>query len=84
LYHSPENVYTLQKIGSPEVALFTYLLVFFALRMSKVSYIGALRESGILFSTLYGTFWLRESHGRQKMVGAILIFVGVFSIGLSK
>src|SRR4030042_1421369 len=66
------------------LALFTYLLVLFAMQMSKVSYIVALRESGILFSALYGTFWLRESHRNQKIVGAILIFLGVFFIGLSR
>jgi drug/metabolite transporter (DMT)-like permease len=66
------------------LSLFTYLLVLFAMQMSKVSYIVALRESGILFSALYGTFWLRESHRDQKIVGAILIFLGVFSIGVSR
>jgi drug/metabolite transporter (DMT)-like permease len=66
------------------LSLFTYLLVLFAMQMSKVSYIAALRESGILFSALYGTLWLQESHVNQKIAGAILIFWGVVFIGLSK
>ncbi len=66
------------------LALFTYLLVLFAMQMSQISYIVALRESGILFSALYGTLWLRESHGLHKIIGAVLIFFGVFSIGLSQ
>jgi len=77
-----KNKYTILAVGF--LALFTYLLVLFAMQMSKVSYIVALRESGILFSALYGTFWLRESHFRQKIVGAIMIFLGVSFIGLSK
>jgi len=77
-----KNKYAILTVGF--LALFTYLLVLFAMQMSKVSYIVALRESGILFSALYGTFWLRESHRDQKIVGAILIFLGVFSIGLSR
>jgi drug/metabolite transporter (DMT)-like permease len=76
------NKHTILAVGF--LSLFTYLLVLFAMQMSKVSYIVALRESGILFSALYGIFWLRESHGNQKIVGAILIFLGVFSIGISK
>ena len=77
-----KNKYAILAVGF--LALFTYLLVLFAMQMSKVSYIVALRESGILFSALYGTFWLHESHRDQKIVGAILIFLGVFSIGLSR
>jgi drug/metabolite transporter (DMT)-like permease len=77
-----KNKHTILAVGF--LALFTYLLVLFAMKMSKVSYIAALRETGILFSALYGAFWLRESHVRQKIVGSILIFCGVFSIGLSK
>jgi drug/metabolite transporter (DMT)-like permease len=77
-----KNKHTILAVGF--LALFTYLLVLFAMQMSKVSYIVALRETGILFSALYGAFWLREGHVRQKIVGAILIFCGVFSIGFSK
>jgi len=65
------------------LSLFTYLLVLFAMQMSKISYVTALRESGIVFSARYGTFWLQEKHGRQKLAGAVLVFLGVFLIGLS-
>jgi drug/metabolite transporter (DMT)-like permease len=77
-----KNKHTILAVGF--LTLFTYLLVLFAMQMSQVSYIVALRETGILFSALYGTFWLREGHVKQKIVGAILIFYGVFFIGLSK
>ncbi|RMF90118.1 MAG: hypothetical protein D6736_07325 [Nitrospinota bacterium] len=66
------------------LALFTYLLILFALRMSKVSYVVALRESSILFASLYGILWLHEEAGRQKFVGAFLIFAGAVCIGLSR
>lgn len=66
------------------LAFFTYLLILFALQMAKVSYVAAIRESSILFTTLYGTLWLRERYGRQKFLGTILIFLGVVFIGLSK
>ncbi|RMF93816.1 MAG: hypothetical protein D6736_01165 [Nitrospinota bacterium] len=66
------------------LALFTYLLILFALRMSKVSYVVALRESSILFASLYGILWLQEEAGRQKFIGAFLIFAGAVCIGLSR
>jgi len=65
------------------LVLFTYTMVLFAMRMSKVSYVVAVREVSIVFSAYYGVIWLREQHGRQKLVGAILIASGVVLIGLS-
>jgi drug/metabolite transporter (DMT)-like permease len=66
------------------LVLFTYSMVLFAMRMSKVSYVVAVREVSIVFSAYYGIIWLGEQHGRQKLVGAILIASGVVLIGLSK
>jgi drug/metabolite transporter (DMT)-like permease len=66
------------------LCLFTYLMILFALRMSKVSYVAAVREISIVLSTYYGIVLLGEKHGKQKLVGAVLIALGVVSIGLSK
>ncbi|MDI7261023.1 MAG: SMR family transporter [Thermodesulfobacteriota bacterium] len=77
-----KNMGTILAVGF--LTVFTYLLVLFAMQMSKLSYVVALRESSILFSVLYGTLWLREEYDRQKLLGAVLIFLGVFFIGLSK
>jgi drug/metabolite transporter (DMT)-like permease len=66
------------------LVLFTYMLILFAMRLSKVSYVVALRETSILFSVFLGILWLHEKHGRQKFVGAALIFFGVFFISLSE
>ena len=63
--------------------LFTYMMILFALRISKVSYVVAVREVSIVFSTILGIVWLREKHGRQKLFGAVLIALGVVFIGLS-
>jgi uncharacterized membrane protein len=51
---------------------FTYLMVLFALQISKVSYVAAVREVSIILSAYLGIVWLGEKHGRQKLVGAIL------------
>ncbi|MCE5282834.1 MAG: DMT family transporter [Deltaproteobacteria bacterium] len=63
---------------------FTYLMVLFALQISKVSYVAAVREVSIILSAYLGIVWLGEKHGRQKLVGAILITAGVVAIGLSR
>ncbi len=66
------------------LVLFTYMSILFALRISKVSYVVAAREVSIVFSAIFGIKWLGEKHARQKLVGAILISMGVVLIGLSK
>ena len=66
------------------LVLFTYMMILFALRISKVSYVVAVREVSIVFSALYGVVWLAEKHARQKLVGAALIALGVVFIGLSR
>ncbi len=66
------------------LVVFTYLMVLFAMQISKVSYVVAVREVSIIFSTYYGIILLREKHGRQKVVGAILITLGVVFIGTAR
>jgi drug/metabolite transporter (DMT)-like permease len=63
---------------------FTYLMILFALQISKVSYVAAVREVSIILSAYFGIVWLGESHGRQKLAGAVLITAGVIAIGLSR
>jgi uncharacterized membrane protein len=63
---------------------FTYLMILFALTMSKVSYVAAVREVSIVLSAYFGIVYLGEKHGRQKLLGALLITLGVIAIGLSR
>ena len=63
---------------------FTYLLVLFAMQISNVSYIVAVREVSIVFSALFGTIWLGEGHRQPRLIGAFLIALGVAFIGLSR
>ena len=66
------------------LVLFTYMMILFAFRLSKVSYVVAAREVSIVFSALLGIFWLKEAHAPQKIAGSALIALGVIFIGLSK
>ncbi len=63
---------------------FTYLMILFALQMSKVSYVAAVREVSIVLSAFFGIAWLGEKNGRQKLIGAFFIMLGVIAIGLSR
>ncbi|MCK5206230.1 MAG: EamA family transporter [Desulfobacterales bacterium] len=64
--------------------LFTYLMILFALRISKVSYVAAAREVSIVFSAFLGIMLLQEKHAPQKLAGAVLISLGVVLIGFSR
>jgi uncharacterized membrane protein len=63
---------------------FTYLMILFALTMSKVSYVAAVREVSIVLSAYFGIAYLGEKQGKQKLLGAVLICLGVIAIGLSR
>jgi len=64
--------------------LFTYMMILFALRISKVSYVAAAREISIVFSALLGIMLLHEKNAPQKLAGAVLISMGVVLIGFSR
>jgi drug/metabolite transporter (DMT)-like permease len=66
------------------LSIFTYLLILFALRLTKVSYVAAVREVSIVLSAYYGIVLLGEKHGPQKLCGAVLITAGVIAISLSQ
>jgi drug/metabolite transporter (DMT)-like permease len=65
------------------MVLFTYMLILFAMQISNVSYVVAARELSIVFSAMFGIIWLGESHRQQRLIGALLIALGVVFIGLS-
>jgi len=66
------------------VVLLTYMMVLFAFRMSKVSYVVAVREFSIVLSALYGLVWLKERYVMQKLTGSFIIALGVILIGVSR
>jgi uncharacterized membrane protein len=63
---------------------FTYLMILFALQISKVSYVAAVREFSIVLSSYYGIVLLKEQWGVQKLLGTLLITIGVITIGMSR
>jgi drug/metabolite transporter (DMT)-like permease len=58
----------------------SYMLVLIAFTLASVAYAGAIREISIVLGALAGWLWLKESFGRVRLVGSIIIFVGILTI----
>ena len=61
-----------------------YILVLLALQWSKVSYVISFRQAGVLFGALMGILFLKESHWKTRLTGAIILTLGLVLIGLAK
>jgi uncharacterized membrane protein len=59
-----------------------YLLVLVAMSIAPVSYILALRQVSVVFGALMGVIFLKESYGSVRIIGSIIIFIGVFILGV--
>ncbi|MDI7259538.1 MAG: EamA family transporter [Thermodesulfobacteriota bacterium] len=61
-----------------------YLLILMALQVSKVSYVVAFRQVGALFGVGMGIVFLKESHWKTRITGALILTLGLVLIGLAK
>lgn len=62
------------------LGIFGYFLILVAFSLERISYVVGLRQISVVFSVLLGVILLKERHGRQRMMSAVMIFVGVFLI----
>ncbi len=60
----------------------TYLLVLYAMRIGKVSYILAVREFSVVIGALLGVLFLGERFGWQKSVGIGAVVLGLVLVKL--
>ena len=58
-----------------------YLLALFVMSLTPVSYVVSIRQLSIPIGTLFGIVLLREKHGRMRLFGAIIIFIGIVMLG---
>lgn len=61
-----------------------YIFVLLALQWSKVSYVISFRQAGVLFGALMGILFLKESHWKTRLTGAMILTLGLVLIGLAK
>ena len=60
-----------------------YTMVLTAMTWSIVTYVSAARETSILIATLYGALLLKERVGRVRVVGALILALGVTLIAVA-
>jgi len=59
-----------------------YMMVLYAMSLAQVSYILALRQISVVLGALMGVVFLGESYGRVRIIGSLIIFAGVFVLGV--
>lgn len=58
-----------------------YLLVLFAMVVSPISYLLALRQVSVVIGAALGVILLREGYGAPRLLGSTIIFAGVYVLG---
>ncbi|MCP4980224.1 MAG: EamA family transporter [Gammaproteobacteria bacterium] len=61
-------------------AALAYAMVIYAMSVAPMGLVSSLRETSVIFAALIGTLMFREPFGRQRIVAAILVCLGVVLI----
>jgi len=59
-----------------------YMMVLYAMSLAQVSYILALRQISVVLGALMGVIFLGEKYGRVRIIGSVIIFFGVYILGV--
>ena len=62
------------------ISYIVYAIVVWSFTKAPIPLVGALRESGIIFSIIIGIFFLNEKISIHKVISIILIFLGVVGL----
>ena len=57
-----------------------YALVIFAMSLGAMALVSSLRETSVIFAALIGALFLKEPFGRQRIVAALMVALGVIVI----
>lgn len=57
-----------------------YALVIFAMAFGSMAMVSSLRETSVIFAALIGSLLFKEAFGRQRIVAAILVCLGIILI----
>ena len=72
----------LPALSAGSLSLAAYVVVLWALNRGAMAPIAALRETGVIFAALIGTFVLGERLGRRRVLAAAIVAVGVATLSL--
>lgn len=64
-------------------SIVSYILVLESYRIAPLAYAGAVREVSVVLAALAGWRLLGEGFGRTRLVGAVLVFLGILLIALA-
>jgi drug/metabolite transporter (DMT)-like permease len=73
--HLPREIPRATLIGI--LSFISYFFVLYSYTQAPVSYVAAAREMSIIIAGLIGWLWLKESLGANRIVGAVLVSIGV-------
>lgn len=60
-----------------------YILVLIAMVTNPVSYVAPVRELSILMGAILGVVFFKENFGRQRIMAAVIMVVGVITVAVS-
>jgi len=61
----------------------SYVLILFAFRVGKVSYIISLRQLSVVFGVVMGSLILKEKYGKIRLVASIIMLIGFFLLTIA-
>lgn len=64
------------------LGVLAYLMAVFSYSIAPISYAGAVREVSVVFGALTGWWFLKERLGGVRVLGAVIIFVGILIIAM--
>lgn len=75
--------YRKEAIGVGVLQPLAYILILITMTFTPVSYVAPVREISIIIGALLGTFLLKEEFGYRRIVGSIVMFIGIVIIAVS-
>ncbi len=61
----------------------TYTTQLLGIVLTQVPYLIAVKRLSVLFSTLYGVYILKEGNFKERLIGVLLMLIGVFIVSLA-
>ena len=62
------------------ISYIVYAIIVWSFTKAPIPLVGALRETGIIFSIIIGMFFLKEKISIYKIISIILIFLGMVGL----
>lgn len=89
LYLKKKNIISEFKVYKKELILIGIfdmlgaILILWALSLSKLSYVFALRQISILFTVAAGVYLFKEQYGRTRIISSLIILVGIILVSVN-